>query len=76
MCNRSTLRFIQRKNTMDFDFFFFKCKACVLDGSFQSSGLIITLRTGVDRTKAETSRDHRDMIDFPPTQDQPVDGDL
>lgn len=30
----------------------------------------------VDRTKAETSRNHHDMTDFPLTQDQPVDSDV
>lgn len=51
---------------------------CVLDGSSQSSGFITTLRTDVDVdwTKAETSRNHHDMMNFALTQDQPVDSDL
>lgn len=55
-----------------------KCKACVSEGSSQSSGFITTLRTDVDVdwTKAETSPHHQDMMDFPLTQDQPVDSDL
>lgn len=81
MCNRSTLCFIQRKNTEGFylkNIYVIKCKACVLEGSSQSSGFITTLRTDVDVdwTKAETSPHHQDMMDFPLTQDQPVDSDL
>lgn len=50
----------------------------MLDGSSQSSGFITTLRTDVDVdwTKAETSRNHHDTMDFALTQDQPVDSDL
>lgn len=80
MCNRSTLCFIQRKN-MGFDLKKKKkqgmCVGWILPvirfyHFFQNRFLIWIL----DWTKAETSRNHHDMMDFPLTQDQPVDSDL